>query len=78
MSLKNLFSLPLAICALSMVLWACADKSDFYASDVDMVDVDGDGVAAELDCDDEDALVGEAQSWFPDSDEDQYGNRDSA
>jgi len=78
MSLKNLFSLPVGLCFLSLVLWACADKTDFYSTDVDVLDVDGDGVVAELDCDDQDALVGEAQPWFPDSDEDQYGNQDSA
>ena len=65
--------------ALSLValLGACRqDAKDTGAVDV-VVDVDGDGVVAADDCDDENGDVGAETAWYADSDGDGYGDADA-
>ena len=46
---------------------------DTVVVDTDLVDADGDGVTADVDCDDADEAVGAATEWFADVDTDGYG-----
>jgi len=45
---------------------------------VDVTDADGDGYTADVDCDDNDADVGDGLIWYPDWDEDGHGDSDVA
>ncbi len=51
---------------------------DTGGADTGEVDADGDGVSAGDDCDDDDASIGEATTWYADADGDGYGDPDSA
>ncbi len=64
--------LPLSLAFLTLALTACR------GGDKDLTDVDGDGISDETDCDDNDANVGEGETWYGDNDVDGYGSVDLA
>lgn len=51
------------------------DGTPIYASAKAIIDADGDGVRAAIDCDDADASVGRPSKWYRDRDSDGYGTR---
>ncbi|MCP4808048.1 MAG: hypothetical protein GY913_31785 [Proteobacteria bacterium] len=55
--------------------WSIEDSSIFepVVEDTGPFDLDGDGIPASADCDDDDADIGEATDWYQDADEDGYG-----